>query len=94
MLGTGDPLRMHVFCSHLAQIWATSNSVPMLSTRVSQEGKGYEAIWSTCGPFRIFSLLRALGTPERAGVMSPFSLNLGRGDSRVNWPLLISSYAF
>ena len=54
---------------HLANTWASSDFLPVPSTRFGREGVGYVAIWPTCRALLIFSLCLAPDIPEKSRVM-------------------------
>ena len=65
----GTPGRQGL-CSHLAHLWATSDSVPWLySGGEPPGGRGYVATLPTCGPLLILPpALKRWGTPRRQGL--------------------------
>ena len=65
----GTPGRQGL-CSHLAHLWATSDSVPWLySGGEPPGGRGYVATLPTCGPLLILPpALKRWGSPRRQGL--------------------------
>ena len=65
------PPRRQVLCSHLAHLWATSDSAPRSeAVGIPRGGRGYVATLSTCGPLLILPpALKRWGPPRAAGVL-------------------------
>ena len=66
------PPRRQGLCSHLAHLWATSDSAPRSeAVGTPPGGKGYVATLPTCGPLLILPpALKRWGPPRRQGLCS------------------------
>ena len=67
------PPRWQGLCSHLAHLWAISDSAPRFEAAgTPPDGRGYVSTLPTCGPFLILPpALKRRGPPQAAGVMYP-----------------------
>ena len=66
----GPPWRQGL-CSHLAHLWATSDSAPRSEAVGTPGGRGYVATLPTCGPLLILRLaVKRWGPPRRQGLCS------------------------
>ena len=64
--------RRQGLCSHLAHLWATSDSAPRSEAGDTPPGdRGYVATFSTCGPLLILPpALKRWGSPRPQGLCS------------------------